>query len=130
MVPVDWVSEAMSRIMVNPALHGETYHLTPRLPVTMRLVKDVFEEAIGFYGIGFYGAGERRPSTHEAEDLFHQHMEVYKSYWRDDPQFDCTNTRRALPDLQCPHVDRTMMLRLSRAAIAHRFSWKDAVVKK
>ncbi len=130
LVPVDWVSEAMSRVIVDPALHGETYHLTPRLPVTMRLVKDVFEEAIGFYGIGFYGAGDRRANGAEAEDIFHQHMEVYKSYWRDDPEFDCTNTRRALPDLQCPHVDRTMLLRLSRAAIANRFSWKDAVVKK
>lgn len=130
LVPVDWVSEAMSRIIVAPALHGETYHLTPRLPVTMRLVKDVFEEAIGFYGIGFYGAGERRENPAEAEEIFHQHMEVYKSYWRDDPEFDCGNTRRALPDLQCPHVDRPMLLRLSRAAIANRFTWKDAVVKK
>ena len=56
-------------------------------------------------------------------------MEVYKSYWRDDPDFDCANTRRALPDLQCPHVDRTMLLRLSKAAIANRFSWKDPPVK-
>jgi thioester reductase-like protein len=130
LVPVDWVSEAMARVMLNSALHDKTYHLTPRLPVTMRLVRDVFEEAIGFYGIGFYGAGDRRQNGAEAEDIFHQHMEVYKSYWRDDPEFDSTNTRSALPDLECPHVDRTMLLRLSRAAIANRFSWKDAVVKK
>ena len=130
LVPVDWVSEAMSRIMIDSALHGRTYHLTPRLSVNMRLVRDVFEEAVGFYGTGFYGQGERRPSTHEAEDLFHQHMEVYQSYWRDDPEFDCTHTREALPDLPCPHVDRTMLLRLSKTAIANRFSWKDAVVKK
>ncbi|MCA9055173.1 MAG: SDR family oxidoreductase [Planctomycetaceae bacterium] len=130
LVPVDWVSEAMTRIMVDPQLHGETYHLTPRLPVNMRLVRDVFEEAVGFYGAGFYGQGKRRENGHEAEDLFHQHMEVYQSYWRDDPEFDCSNTRRALPDLPCPHVDRSMLLRLSKVAIANRFSWKDAVVKK
>lgn len=129
LVPVDWVSQAMARIVVTPNLHGKTYHLTPRLPINMRLVRDVFEEAVGFYGAGFYGAGARRENGSEPEDLFHQHMEVYKSYWRDDPEFDSTNTRSALPDLPCPHVDRTMLLRLSKAAIANRFSWKDPPVK-
>ncbi len=130
LVPVDWVSEAMARIITTPALHGKTYHLTPRLPVTMRLVRDVFEEAVGFYGTGFYGAGERREETNEAENIFYQHMEVYRSYWRDDPEFDCTNTNWALPDLPCPHVDRTMLRRLAKTAIANRFSWKDPVIKK
>lgn len=127
-VPVDWVSEAMARIIVDPKLHGETYHLTPRLPVSMRLVRDVMEEVIGFYGIGFYGAGERRQAEHEAEDIFHQQMEVYASYWRDDPTFDATNTTRALPDLPCPHVDRPMLRRLSKVAIDNRFNWKDPKV--
>jgi thioester reductase-like protein len=130
LVPVDWVSEAMARIMVDPALHGQTYHLTPRVPVTMRLVRDVMEETVGFYGAGFYGAGERRENGHMAEDVFHQHMEVYASYWRDDPEFDSTNTQRALPDLQCPHVDRKMLQHLSRVAIENRFSWRDAPLPK
>lgn len=130
LVPVDWVSEAMTRIVLDPRLHNETYHLTPRLPVTMRLVRDVFEETIGFYGIGFYGAGERRENGAEAENIFYQHMEVYQSYWRDDPEFDCTNTRRALPNLPCPHVDRAMLRRLSQKAIDNRFSWRDPVTKK
>ncbi|MFV0446281.1 MAG: SDR family oxidoreductase [Planctomycetaceae bacterium] len=129
LVPVDWVSEAMAQIVTTPKLHGEIYHLTPRLPVSMRLIRDVFEEAVGFYGADFYGAGKRRENASEAEDLFFQHMEVYQSYWRDDPEFDCSNTRRALPDLPCPHVDRSMLLRLSKAAIANRFSWKDPPVK-
>jgi thioester reductase-like protein len=130
LVPVDWVSEAMARIIVDPALHGETYHLTPRVPVTMRLVRDVIEEAVGFYGAGFYGAGDRRRDGHEAEDVFHEHMEVYASYWRDDPDFDSGNTQRALPDLPCPHVDRRMLRHLSRVAIENRFNWKDAPLPK
>ena len=87
-------------------------------------------ETIGFYGIGFYGAGERRENGAEAENIFYQHMEVYQSYWRDDPEFDCTNTRRALPNLPCPHVDRAMLRRLSQKAIDNRFSWRDPVTKK
>ena len=74
LVPVDWVSQAMARIVVSPPLHGETYHLTPRLPVNMRLVRDVFEEVVGFYGGGFlrcgpasrefYGTGRPLPPAH------------------------------------------------------------------
>jgi thioester reductase-like protein len=128
LVPVDWVSEAMSRIIVDPKLHGETYHLTPRIPVNMRLVLDVVEETVGFYGTGFYGAGERRAGASEAEELFHQQMAVYQSYWRDDPTFDSSNTQRALPDYRCPHVDRPMLARLSQVAIESRFRWKDVTV--
>ncbi len=128
-VPVDWVAEAMTRIILDPKLHGKTYHLTPRLPVTMRLVRDIMEEVIGIFGIGFYGAGERREAETEAEELFHEHMEVYKSYWNDDPEFDASNTEAALPGFPCPHVDRDMLRRLSRVAIDNRFNWKDPVVE-
>ncbi len=130
LVPIDWVSEAMARIIHDPKLHNETYHLAPRLSVTMRLIKDTLEEVIGFYGTGFYGAGDRREAATEAEEMFYHHVQVYQSYWRDDPVFDDTNIRRALPDLPCPHVDRPMLQRLSRVAIQNRFGWRDPVVKE
>ena len=96
----------MAHIIKEPQHHGKTYHLTPNVPITMRLIRDVLEAEVGFYAVEFYGAGERRKDTSENEDVFFQHMEVYNSYWREDPQFDTSNTRAAAPHLPCPMVDR------------------------
>lgn len=129
LVPVDWVSEVMTWIITHPENHGKTYHLTPRATATTRLMRDVVEASVGVYGVEFYGAGERvRETRHDAEDLFFEHMQVYSSYWRDDPEFDTTNTRLAAPHLPCPHVDRTLLLKLARIVIESRFQWKDPVV--
>lgn len=130
LVPVDWVSAVMSHIITHDELHGETYHITPRCPVTTRLMRDAIEEVMDVYGLGFYGAGEMREDAPEFEKLFHEHMKVYDSYWRDDPQFDTTNTRRAVPHLPCPHIDRDMLARLSRKAREMRFRWSDPSAKK
>lgn len=129
LVPVDWVSAVMSHVITHQEHHGKCYHLTPRVPITMRLIRDVLEAEVGFYGVEFYGAGERRKDSSENEELFFQHMEVYNSYWRNDPEFDCSNTLAAAPHLPCPHVDRTMLRFLARVAIDNRFSWKDPAVE-
>ncbi|MCA8997635.1 MAG: SDR family oxidoreductase [Planctomycetaceae bacterium] len=129
LVPVDWVSQVMSQIVSDPALHGETYHLAPRVPVSSRLIRDVIEEVVGVYGLGFSGADSTMGTDNEIEEVFFKHMEVYHSYWKDDPIFDASNTRAACPDLPCPHVDREMLLRLARVAIERSFNWRDPKVE-
>ncbi|WP_437191176.1 SDR family oxidoreductase [Planctomicrobium sp. SH527] len=128
-VPVDWVSEAMSRIVVNPELHKQTYHLTPRVPVTVRLMRDILEEVCGMYGVKFTGSGSAMSSDQEIEQLFYKHMEVYHSYWKDDPEFDSTNTMTALPDLLCPLVDRKLLMHMANAAIRQGFNWRDPKIE-
>lgn len=130
LVPVDWVSEVMATIVNDPALHGQTYHLTPRISVTSRLMRDIMEEVVGLYGIQFIGSHEKMGLPGAGpEEIFYQQMEVYHSYWKDDPEFDSTNTAAAVPHLPCPHVDREMLVRLSKAAIDRRFSWRDPKVE-
>ncbi|WP_437187143.1 SDR family oxidoreductase [Planctomicrobium sp. SH668] len=128
LVPVDWVSEAMARIFTTPELHGQTYHLTPRVPITVRLIKDVIEEIVGMYGVMFSGVNGTVGGG-EIGELFMKHMEVYHSYWKDDPKFDSSNTIAALPDLPCPLVDRQMLKQLSEFAINHSFNWRDPRVE-
>jgi len=128
LVPVDWVSEAMSSLIANPRHHGKTYHLSPRVPITVRLIRDVMEEVVGMYGLSFSGAGGEIGDG-EIQQLFLKHMEVYHSYWKDDPEFDSSNTIAALPHLPCPLVDREMLLRLSQAAIEKGFNWRDPRVE-
>ncbi|SFI17964.1 SDR family oxidoreductase [Planctomicrobium piriforme] len=129
LVPVDWVSEAMARIITTPSLHGQTYHLTPRVPVTVRLIRDVMEEVMETYGLTFSGADGVMGIDQEIEQIFLKHMEVYHSYWKDDPEFDSTNTIKALPDLPCPLVDRKMLTHLARVAIQRGFNWRDPKVE-
>jgi thioester reductase-like protein len=121
LIPVDWVSAVMAHIVTHPEHHGQTYHLTPRHPVPIRLFRDVLERAAGFYSVRFEGPSYQLANMSEHEQLFHDHMQVYDSYWRDDPTFDRTNTLAATPHLPCPHVDREMLLRLSQWAIESNF---------
>jgi len=129
LVPVDWVSAAISRICQDRRNYGKTYHLTAREPVTFAMMQDVFEEMIGFRNTVFCGSGELENPTF-VERLFYEHLQTYAAYWRDDPIFDCTNTREALPDLPCPNVNATLMLKLARAAVELNFRWSDPPVRE
>ena len=120
LVPVDWVSAVTSHILTHPEHHGQTYHLTPRHPVKLRMFRDVLEQATQFYAASM--VGENRPEhMTEYERLFFDHLQVYNSYWRDDPEFDASNTIAAAPHLPCPHIDRAMLLKLSQWAIDTNF---------
>jgi len=121
LVPVDWVSAVMAHVITHAMWHGKTYHLTPKHPVTVRLIRDVLEQSAGFYGATFCGSGEQPVNPSESEMLFYEHIRVYNSYWKMDPEFDTTTTETAAPHLPCPHVDRDMLVKLSRIAIESGF---------
>ena len=125
LVPVDWVSAVVTHIISNRQFHGETYHLTPRQPVTASDIRYVLEEAYGSRGTVFHGAGMELDNPTEVERLFYEQLQVYSSYWRDDPEFDTTNTCRAAPHLPCPTMDRELLLMMARKAIEMRFRFKD-----
>ena len=86
-----------------------------------RLIRDVLEQSVGFYGATLVGASERPGNATEAEKLFYEHIRVYNSYWKMDPVFDRTNTEAAAPHLPCPHVSRDLLLKLSGIVIEDDF---------
>jgi thioester reductase-like protein len=122
LVPVDWVSAVMSHVFTHPAHHQKTYHLTPRHPITIRLLADILEEIGGFYGVRLQGAERALHGITENEGMFTELISIYSSYWRDDPTFDYTNTRTAAPHLPCPHIDRDLLLRMARYAVGINFN--------
>ena len=122
LVPVDWVSAVMTHVITHPELHGQTYHLTPLHPIPSRLLPDIFEEAVGFYGVHLLGEGNQPTGLNEIEQLYYDLISVYNSYWKDDPAFDATNTRRAAPHLPCPHVDHKMLMKLAKYAMSVNFT--------
>ena len=126
LVSVDWVSAAIAEILVQPEHHGHTFHLTSSSPVTTRVMRDVLEELIDNCKNRFVGPGPLKdPSL--LERLFYEQMQVYDSYWRDDPAFDTVNAQAALPGLPCPEIDHELLVRLSRAAIDMGFRWRERV---
>lgn len=122
-VPVDWVSAAMTGIYSNPRLHGQTYHLTPPKPVSILMVQKTIEQFM-FENTELSSAdAHSRFDWEQFEKYFVDGMNVYRSYWRNDPVFDSSNTHRALPELACPELDEASIRRLCRFAIDKNFGW-------
>lgn len=129
-IPVDWVADAISFIVTNPQHHGTTYHLTPRERISTEVIRDVLEKTYGFYHTEFTGAGKPVENPNEIERFFYEHIRVYNSYWRDDPQFDTSNLYAACPHLPCPTMNEDMLLMLSNKAMEMGFKWRDRPVKR
>lgn len=129
LVPVDWVSAVMTRIVGDESLHGRTYHLTSTRPTPVGRLCRVFEELV--VEMAAEAAAERRggaartagfdPAT--LARVFEDQMHVYRAYWSDDPRFDATRCIAAVPDLPSPELDETTIRRLCRFAIGNRFRW-------
>jgi hypothetical protein len=72
-------------------------------------------------------AAEPAEPSGSSSSLFRQtflnQMQVYESYWRDDPVFDRTNTLAITPDLPCPEVDQEMLAVMCRYAVESNFGW-------
>jgi thioester reductase-like protein len=125
LVPVDWVAEAMLALLADERHHGRVYHLTADLPTPVSLLCEVFNQSVRAYSIDWQRAQAAPASQSFAafQSLFKEQMEVYRSYWRDDPQFDATNRLAALPDLRCPMLDERTLSGLCRFAIESKFWW-------
>jgi len=125
-VPVDWVANVITHVLDRPECHGRTYHLTPEDRVETAVVGEVVESVLRQY-VDETGWVEVRPNGEAPlEFLFRDQMDVYRSYWRGDPEFDRANTTAAAPELPCPCVDRAMLTRLARFAVRANFGWPRA----
>ncbi len=124
LVPVDWVSAAMTEVISRKELHGQTYHFTNPNPAT---VADMLASIGG--AVLDLAKHEETNGASVGEDAqkmmesFRDQMKVYQSYWSDDPSFDSTRTETSLPHLPCPAVDQTMMDMLVKYAIDKNFGW-------
>ncbi len=117
LVPVDWVAGAIRRIIGDSRLHGRSYHLVARRPIAARLLSDVAADVLGIDGYTWAGAaGVSNPSS--LERLVLEAIAAYRPYWNGDPTFRADNLCRALPDFPPPAIDRDLLVRLLRFAVA------------
>lgn len=149
LVPVDWVAAVMGRIIRSGTGHGRTYHLTNPRAVHVEALAEASADAIARLpfqqtemvipppvanaapGGGRAGPKHAEAANHRSDSgqplrvIFgknlEQHLEVYRAYLRDDPEFDGTQTRKAVPDLPCPELDAARLARLVGFATERRF---------
>jgi len=129
LVPADWVSAVMARIILDPDLHGETYHLTSQTPTSVDQLRQVFSDLLlerREQDRGRQLGGEGAASLFSSEVLkktFSDQMRTYSAYWKDDPTFDAAHRTRAVPDLPAPVLDEAALRRLCGFALEHNFTW-------
>jgi len=120
-VPVDWVSMAIVKGIMNPACHGRTYHLTPDVPVTTAELEATLEEYFGYSGVTFVSnANLPDADSTPAEIDFYKWTGQYHKYMSTEPRFDSTNTREHL-GTSCPVIDKAALLRLIDFAVQAQF---------
>jgi hypothetical protein len=95
--------------------------LTPRERVSFKQMSQAFDLASD--GIA-RPARRTAPGASSPQDLvaaFRSQLFVYTSYWRDDPEFDRTNTASAIGELPCPVIDTPVLARICRYAMRANF---------
>jgi thioester reductase-like protein len=111
-VPVDWVSKAICRLLDKRASRGRTFHLAPRTPLTPR---NFFAAAYGFFnahGYEFRGKyWKAQADLTVSERAYQAHLKPYEGYEHTDPRFDTSNLDRIMGDLPCPEIDETIVHR-------------------
>lgn len=121
LVPVDWLSQAIVYLVTHPEHHGRTYHLASPDPVPVVEVQKVIQDAIERYYPKPLAKDISEAELQTLEALFYDYMSIYRSHWRDDPKFDLTNTRAALPHLPCPKMTYEVLLRVARYPVERNF---------
>lgn len=120
LAPVDWVSSVIAHIFSRPEHHGRTYHVVSPRPTPLVLIADVIQEAVEKYSQLAAAEDAFRGDGDWFIDSFRQQIEVYRTYWHEDPHFDDAQRVAAAP-LACPATDAPMLLKLAQFAIQSNF---------
>jgi nucleoside-diphosphate-sugar epimerase len=123
LVPVDWISRVITYLYSRPEHHGRTYHVAPARPTPAMTLCQVIEHALAEYARTSVKAKPEIPNLAELQQAFTSQMGVYRAYWRDDPEFDATNTIQAAPHLPCPEVGFDLLMRTATFALSTNFGW-------
>jgi thioester reductase-like protein len=116
-VAVDWVAQALLTLLYRRRWHGRTYHLAAWQSVRLDEIKDILSELLPLESVQWVGP-EGLPDPTPLEQLVLEQFQDYWSYLYSNLDFDCRNTKRALPELPPPRFDRQLAARLLEFAQA------------
>ncbi len=124
LVPVDWVSAVIVRILRCKEQHGRTYHLTNPEPVSVNALAEAMIAAVLQCVSESTNHKAGIPAALRESEGFREHMAVYRSYFRDDPVFDATNTQQVAAQSPCPKLDHETLVKLWSFALRENFFWR------
>lgn len=106
LIPVDWVAEALWRIVDRDGPSGKTYHLTNPSPCKQRELNEWATRTLRAVGSQLGFQTRLSGDITRAEQVANASLTLYRAYLQDEPVFDRSNTDRALgADLPCPRLD-------------------------
>jgi nucleoside-diphosphate-sugar epimerase len=118
LVAVDWVSRMICRVITNPHLHGNIYHLTTPEPTSVeRLTRVTVQCVLEAMGLDGKLLNLDLHSSSELDETFCSLLSVYQEYWMDDPTFDSTGLSLILANEPPPTITDDVLLRTFRYAI-------------
>jgi len=124
-VPVDYVAKAAIRIIENPSNHNGVFHLTHTAPPTCAWTHEVFRERFTQVRIKFVGS--EKP-IEEPRSEFHRMLlnqtERILPYLMNTPEFDRSNTDRAIPEVDVPAITERYLNLLIDYAIGANWGQK------
>lgn len=120
LIPVDWVADAIVRLLADPRARGRTIHLAPEHPITIRQIIDFTSSYLNSGGVEFCGPRAIDDLT-DTESAAYVGKGLYEAYEQTDPAFAMDNLRELLPDLPCPILDEPMLHRFLTYGDADRW---------
>jgi thioester reductase-like protein len=109
-VPADWVSDVICYVLKTAAAHGRTFHLAPRVPLTMRSLIDSGYRYFDSYGVEYMGPEWQLSAERSRfEEAYLDIGRTYRNYELSDPEFDTSNLQHFAGQLPCPEIDDSML---------------------
>lgn len=121
-VTVDWVTDVMMHILMNPELHNETYHLGPEEPTSTTAIMAALAEYFDYEGVTCVGEVIPTEEQTEIEKMFYDYAETFEVFWEAEPTFDRRNTDRVAGAFPTPPVDAACLQRLIDFAVSNCFT--------
>ncbi|MEI6036825.1 MAG: SDR family oxidoreductase [Planctomycetota bacterium] len=116
-VPVDWVSEVIAHAVMKPEARGQTFHLTHPQSLAMHTMGQFIQDGVNLYS----NAASADDSSLCDENWFAENMrsqlDVYQTYFRNDPIFDHSHTTQIAGHIPCPILDMPTLMRMAKMAI-------------
>ena len=113
LVPLDYVSQAISAVVSEPGIKGQTFFLLPEKAPTNQESLEWTEQALGLCGLSLVPSLEG-VKLNRLERLIHHYIHIYKSYLEQEPDFDYLYSIDKLKSLNvfCPPLDAGYFQRL------------------
>ena len=121
LVPVDWVSAVIAHCVQSPQARGRTFHVTHPEPVSSAAIGTLVQEAVERYSTAAAPDAPDLCDERWFADNFATHLEVYSSYFRNDPTFDRAATEEVAGHISCPTLDHARLMRMAKFAIDDDF---------